>query len=61
LFHTLHATQLNDRPPPRFFRRHAAAEIVFHVHLEMTFHLGGELAVALPSVEHPAYALKECS
>jgi hypothetical protein len=41
-----HATELHKRLPPRLCGIHARAQIVFDVHLEMAFHLGGKLVLS---------------
>jgi hypothetical protein len=44
-FRWLNATQHNKRLPASFLRRHTRPQIVFNMHLQMTFQLFGELLV----------------
>jgi hypothetical protein len=45
-FGLFNAAEFYKRLPPCFCRAHACALIVFDVHLEMAFHLVGEIALA---------------
>jgi hypothetical protein len=44
--------KLDERLPARFLRAHARVQIVFDVHLEVAFHLRGQLLFAPPLDEH---------
>jgi hypothetical protein len=48
-----HAAELDECLPPRFFRRHSGAQVVFDMHGQMAFQLFGEFALA-PRAEEQA-------
>ena len=47
LFCLLHAAERDERLPPRLVRRHAGADVVGDVHVEMALELGGKFASRL--------------
>jgi len=47
-----HAAELDECLPPRFFRRHSGAQVVFDVHGQMAFQLFGEFTFTPFAIEH---------
>jgi hypothetical protein len=45
------AAEFDERPSPRFFRRHSGAQVVFNVQGQMAFQLFGEFTLALCALE----------
>ena len=46
------AAKFDERSPPRFFRRHSDAQVVFDVHGQMAFLLFGEFTFTPFAIEH---------
>src|SRR6266446_443050 len=55
------AAEFHEGLAPCFWGAQAGAQIVFDVHLEMAFHLGGEFALASLLAEESAEAQQPCS